>query len=226
MNKIVKRVMTMFGAGAMALSLLAPVTEVSAASKNKVAEIPVNFTNMSGEELEKCDWNDSKTDLSLWGLVEPSAYSESYHVSYKLYIPTSFMKKDAGIAIWSGLSFNDATNDDWKFGGNLELPSIDFHDGVITHWDEEQQTEITPDYASVEKSGDFYVITYDNTTSGVPQAEDAQTDVTKSEKVALDFYLGVQGTDTTAKSCAIYFDDFKLTKADGTVLVSTDFTSE
>ena len=45
MNKIVKRVMNMFVAGAMALSLLAPVTEVSAATKNKVVEIPVNFTN-------------------------------------------------------------------------------------------------------------------------------------------------------------------------------------
>lgn len=34
MNKIVKRMMTMFVAGTMALSLLAPVTEVSAASRN------------------------------------------------------------------------------------------------------------------------------------------------------------------------------------------------
>ena len=39
MNKIVKRVMTMFGAGAMALSLLALVTEVSAATKHQVVEI-------------------------------------------------------------------------------------------------------------------------------------------------------------------------------------------
>ena len=55
MNKIVKRVMTMIGAGAMALSLLAPVTEVSAATKNKVVEIPVNFTNMSWEDVDKCE---------------------------------------------------------------------------------------------------------------------------------------------------------------------------
>lgn len=226
MNKMIKRAMTMLGVGVMTLSLLAPVTEVSAANKNKVAEIPVIFKNMSGEELEKCDWNDSKTDLDLWALGEPSAYSESYRVSYKLYIPTSFIKKDANIAIWSGLGFSDATDDDWKYGGNLELPNIDLHHGVVTHWDEEQQQGITPDYASVEKSGDFYVITYDGTTSGVPQAEDAQADVTKSEKVAIDFYLGVQGLDTTAKNCAIYFDDFKLTKADGTVIVNKDFTSD
>lgn len=226
MNKMIKRAMTMLGVGVMTLSLLAPVTEVSAANKNKVAEIPVIFKNMSGEELEKCDWNDSKTEFNLWSLGDPSAYSESYRVSYKLYIPTSFIKKDANIAIWSGLGFSDATDDDWKYGGNLELPNIDLHHGVVTHWDEEQQQGITPDYASVEKSGDFYVITYDYTTSGVPQAEDAQADVTKSEKVALDFYLGVQGTNTTAKNCAIYFDDFKLTKADGTVLASKDFTSD
>lgn len=226
MNKMIKRAMTMLGIGVMTLSLLAPVTEVSAANKNKVAEIPVNFKNMSGEELEKCDWNDSKTDFELWALGDPSAYAESYRVSYKLYIPTSFIKKDANIAIWSGLGFSDATDDDWKYGGNLDLPSIDLHHGVLTHWDEEQQQEITPDYASVEKSGDFYVITYDGTTSGVPKAEDIQTDITKSEKVAIDFYLGVQGIDTTAKNCAIYFDDFKLTKADGTDIVNKDFTSD
>ena len=34
MNKIVKRMINMFVAGAMALSLLTPVTEVSAASRN------------------------------------------------------------------------------------------------------------------------------------------------------------------------------------------------
>ena len=50
MKKIVKRVMTMLGAGAMAISLLAPVTEVSAATKNQVVENPVNFTNSSWED--------------------------------------------------------------------------------------------------------------------------------------------------------------------------------
>lgn len=50
MNKILKRVMTMLGAGVMALSLLAPVTE---ASKNKVVEVPVNFTNSAWVRLIK-----------------------------------------------------------------------------------------------------------------------------------------------------------------------------
>ena len=225
MNKIFKRVMAMFGAGVMALSLLAPVTEVSAASKNQVVEIPVNFTNVSWEDLEKCDYNASKTDFNIWNLGEPSAYSESYHVSYKLYIPTSFMKKDASISIWSGLGFS-AADDDWKYGGNLDCAGVDFHDGVLTYWDEEQQKEFPADYASVKKSGDFYVITYDYTTSGVPQADDMQTDITKSQAVGPDFWLSVQGIKVTAKNSAIYFDDFKLTKADGTVLVSKNFTSD
>ena len=90
MNKIVKRVMNMFVAGAMALSLLAPVTEVSAATKNQVVEIPVNFTNSSWED----DWDSaSKTDASLYNFGEPSSYSESYTVSYKLYIPVSFLSR-------------------------------------------------------------------------------------------------------------------------------------
>ena len=53
MNKILKRVMTMFGAGVMTLSLLAPVTEATAASKNKVVEVPVNFTNSAWVRLIK-----------------------------------------------------------------------------------------------------------------------------------------------------------------------------
>lgn len=226
MNKIVKRVMTMIGAGALAISLLAPVTEVSAATKNKVVEIPVNFTNVSWDDLDKCEGNVSKTDFGIWNLGEPSAYSESYHVSYKLYIPTSFMKKDSNLAIcWSCLGFL-AADDDWKYGGGLILPMVDFHDGVLTYWDEEQQKEIPADYASVKKSGDFYVITYDYTTSGVPQADDMETDITKSQSVALDFSIAIQGVNVTAKNSAIYFDDFKLTKADGTVLASKDFTSD
>ena len=226
MNKIVKRVMTMIGAGAMALSLLAPVTEVSAATKNKVVEIPVNYTNVSWEDLDKCEGNASKTDFNIWNLGEPSAYSESYRVSYKLYIPTSFMKKDACISVWCGVGLNDATGDDWKYGGNLDCGPVNFHDGVLTYWNEEQQKEFTADYASVKKSGDFYVITYDYTTSGVPQADDIETDITKSQTVAPDFWISAQGVNLTAKNCAIYFDDFKLTKADGTVLVSKDFTSD
>ena len=129
MNKIVKRVMTMFGAGVMALSLLAPVTEVSAATKNQVVEIPVNFTNVGWEDLDKCEGNASKTDFNIWNL-------------------------------------------------------------------------------------------------GVPQADDIETDITKSQTVAPDFWISAQGVNLTAKNCAIYFDDFKLTKADGTVLVSKDFTSD
>ena len=117
MNKIVKRVMTMIGAGAMAISLLAPVTEVSAATKNKVVEIPVNFTNTGWPE-ENDDWDTtSKTDAGLWGFGEPSSYSESYTVSYKLYIPVSFFKEGATVNIGGALNFNDASEDDWKYAG-------------------------------------------------------------------------------------------------------------
>lgn len=225
MNKIVKRVMTMIGAGAMAISLLAPVTEVSAATKNKVVEIPVNFTNVSWDDLDKCEGNASKTDFNIWSLGEPSAYSESYRVSYKLYIPTSFMKNDANLSVWSTIGLC-AADDDWKYGGNLDCAPVDFHDGVLTYWDEEQQKEFPVDYASVKKSGDFYVISYDYTASGELKGDDIQTDITKSQAVGPDFGLGIQGVNLTAKNCAIYFDDFKLTKADGTVLVSKDFTSD
>ena len=225
MRKNLNRLISVLTAGVLTLSVFAPVTNVAAATKNKVLEIPVNFTNMSGEDLDKCEGNASKTDFNIWNFGEPSAYSESYRVSYKLYIPTSFVKKDSGISFWCGIGLC-AADDEWKYGGGLDCAPVDFHDGVLTYWDDEQQKDLPADCASVKKSGDFYVITYDYTTSGVPQADDIETDITKSQAVAPDFWFGIQGASVTAKNSAVYFDDFKLTKADGTVLVSKDYTSD
>ena len=225
MRKKMNRLISVLTAGVLTLSVFAPVTNVAAATKNKVVEIPVNFTNVTWEDLEKSDYNASKTEFNIWSLGEPSAYSESYRVSYKLCIPTSFMKKNARISIYCGLGFS-AADDEWKYGGNLDCAGVEFHDGVLTYWDDEQQKDLPADCASVKKSGDFYVITYDYTTSGVPQADDIATDITKSQAVAPDFWLSVQGIELTVKNSAIYFDDFKLTKADGTVLASKDYTSD
>ena len=227
MRNNLNRLISVLTAGILTLGVFAPITDVAAATKNKVVEIPVNFTNVTWEDLDKCEGNASKTNVSIWNLGEPSAYSESYRVSYKLYIPTSIMKKDATISIsWSSLGLSDATEEEWKYGGALIFPAVDFRNGILTSWDEEQKKDLPADCASVKKSGDFYVITYDYTTSGVPQADDIETDITKSQAVAPDFFIEILGVNVTAKNCAIYFDDFKLTKADGTVLASKDFTSD
>lgn len=222
MNKIVKRVMTMIGAGAMALSLLAPVTEVSAATKNQVVEIPVNFTNSSWED----DWDGtSKTDAGLYDFGEPSSYSKSYTVSYKLYIPVSFFKEGAAVNIGGTLNFNDASEDEWKYAGYSELPSVEIHeDASLTTWDDAQQKDVPVDYATVKKTGDFYVITY-KAKNGSLHTEDAQSDVTKAQKVAVDVTINVKGINITAKNSAVYVDDVQIAKADGTVLAKKDFTS-
>lgn len=151
MNKILKRVMTTVGAGVLALSLLAPVTEVSAASKNKAAEIPVNFTNSGWED----DWDTtSKTEASFWDFGEPASYSESYTVSYKLYIPVSFMKAESTVCVGGSLNFNDASEEEWKYAGYSELPSVEMHeDASLTVWDDAQQKDVPVDYATVKKTG-------------------------------------------------------------------------
>lgn len=223
MNKIVKCMMTMFGAGAMALSLLAPVTEVSAASKNQVVEIPVNFTNSGWED----DWDStSLTNVSFWNFGEPSSYSESYTVSYKLYIPVSFMKAESTIHIEGGLNFDDASvEEEWKYAGWSILPGVDLHeDSSLTVWDEEQQKDVPVDYATVKKTGDFYVLTY-KAESGVMNAEDAESDAAKAQKVAVGPNIIVKGINITAKNSAVYVDDLKVAKADGTVLANKNFTS-
>lgn len=129
------------------MSLLAPVTEVSAASKNKVVEIPVNFTNSGWED----DWDStSKTEASFWDFGEPTSYSESYTVSYKLYIPVSFMKAESTVCVGGNLNFNDASEEEWKYAGGSDLPSAELHeDASLTVWDEEQQKDVPVDYATV-----------------------------------------------------------------------------
>ncbi|MDD6490609.1 MAG: Ig-like domain-containing protein [Firmicutes bacterium] len=222
MRKNLKRIMAMVGAGVMAVSLLAPVPHVLAASTNKVVEVPVNFTNSSWED----DWDStSNTDACIWEAGEPSAYSEKYTVSYKLYIPVSFIKEDSTVNFGGGLSFNDATEEEWKWAGWSELPSAEMHeDASLTRWDDEQKKDVPIDYATVKKSGDFYVITYE-AESGTLQSEEAQSDPTKAEKVDLDFNFAIKGINITAKNSAVYLDDLKITKADGTVLTNQNFTS-
>lgn len=223
MKQSIKRVMALLATGVLTLGLLAPVTRISAADKNKAAEIPVNFTNSSWED----DWDStSRTEANFWNLAEPSSYSDSYTVSYKLYIPVSFMKEDSAISLGGSLGFSDATEDEWKFAGYAEIPTAELHpDASFTTWDEENEKDVPIDYAEVKKTGDFYVITYKN-TAGSLHTEDAQSDVSKAEKVAVDFNISIKGINIAAKNSAIYLDDLKIEKADGTVLTDKNFTSD
>lgn len=222
MKKILKHVTTMLCAGAMALTILAPVTEVSAATTNKVAEIPVNFTNSSWED----DWTGTSfTEASIWENGEPSSYSDSYTVSFKLYIPASFIKEGAAINLSGCLNFNDATEEEWKWVGYSEFPTAELHEdvSVLTRWDDEQQKDVPIDYATVKKTGDFYVITYKAQTGSV-NTDGAEGNLAEAEKVALSFLINLKGINITAKNSAVYLDDLKIAKADGTVVTDKNFT--
>lgn len=221
MKKTLKRAMTWLGAGVLAFTLPASAAQ---AATNKVVEIPVNYTDTTWED----DWNtNSRTSATLWGLAEPSAYSESYTVSYKLYIPASFIKEQSAINIGTGLSVTDATEDEWKFAGYIECPGMEMHEDVevITNWDEEKNQDVPVDYATIEKAGDFYVIDY-CAQSGVLNADGAPSDATKAEKVDLNLNLSIKGIYVQAEDSAVYIDDVKIVKADGTVLTDKNFTSD
>lgn len=223
MKKIITRALAFLGAGVLSLGLLAPVTPVAAATTNKVIEIPVNFTNSSWED----DWNTSSlTDAGVWDLCEPDSYADSYTVSYKLYIPAFFMTEGSAVNFGGSLSFEDASTDEWKWAGWSDLPSAELHeDGSLTTWDETQQMDVPIDYATVKKAGDFYVITYKAQNASL-QTEGAESDASKAEKVSVSFNLNIKGIYITAKNSAVYLDDLKITKADGTVITDKSFTSD
>lgn len=225
MKKTFKRIMTMMGAGMMSLALLAPVSGASAATTNKVVEVPVDFTNTGWDD----DWDStSNTDASLWacGNGEPSSYSDSYTVSFKVYIPASFFDEESVIHFGGGLSFNDATQEEWQWAGWSDLPNAELHkDLTLVTWDEEQQKDVPVDYATAEKTGDFYVVTY-SATNGSVYTEDAPSNATEAEKVAVDFNFYIKGINIKAANSAVYLDDLKITKADGTVITDKDFTAD
>lgn len=223
MKKIITRALAFLGAGVFSLGLLAPVTPVAAATTNKVVEIPVNFTNSSWED----DWDTtSLTYANIWDLCEPSSYADSYTVSYKLYIPAFFMTEGSAVNFGGCLNFDDASADEWKWAGWSELPSAELHeDGSLTTWDEAQQMDVPIDYATVKKTGDFYVITY-KAQNAFLQTEGAESDASQAEKVAVSFNFNIKGIYITAKDSAVYLDDLKITKADGTVITDKNFTSD
>lgn len=217
-----KKLLAPLLAGAMLLGLFTPVP--AAAAANKVVEVPVNFTNTGWSEED--DWDTtSRSELNLWNISELSSYSEHYTVSYKLYIPESFMKEDSAINLGTGINFNDASEDEWKWAGYAECPGAEFYpDGRCTIWDEETQKDVPVDYASAKKSNGYWVVSY-KADSGDLHAEDAEADASKASSVDVSLNLSIKGIKITAQNKAVYFDDLKITKADGTVVVNQTFDS-
>lgn len=215
-----KKIIAPLLAGALLVGLL-PVTPVWAAA-NKAVEVPVNFTNSSWED----DWETtSRTQLEVWNISEPGSYSESYTVSYKLYVPESFIKEGSAVNLGSNVVFNDASEEEWKYAGYADCPNAEFQsDGRFTVWNDATQNDDEIDYATAKKSDGYWVFSYKNTT-GALNTENADADVNAASSVAVNFSLSIKGINITAKNAAVYLDDLKIVKADGTVVVDQDFNS-
>lgn len=197
-----------------------------AASTNKAAEIPVNFTNTSWED----DWETtSNSNADFWDLADGvSAYSDDYTVSFKLYVPASFFaKEDTHINIGGCVNVEQADTDEWKWAGWREYPGFELHDGqTLTVWDDEQQKDVPVDYATVKKTGDFYVISYEAPLKSELLPGDGSAEGTVSAGIMshLTFNIAVKGIFINAKNSAVYLDDVKITAADGTVVANEDFS--
>lgn len=215
-----KKIIASLLAGVLLVGLL-PATPVWAAA-NKAVEVPVNFTNSSWED----DWETtSRTQLEVWNISELGSYSESYTVSYKLYVPESFIKEGSAVNLGSNVVFNDASEEEWKYAGYADCPNAEFQsDGRFTVWNEATQKDDEIDYATAKKSDGYWVFSYENTT-GALNTENADADVNAASSVAVNFSLSIKGINITAKNAAVYLDDLKIVKADGTVVVDQDFNS-
>lgn len=223
MRKKMNRLISVLTAGVLTLGVFAPITEVAAASKNKVVEIPVNFTNTDWGE--KDSWDDcSRSECTIWGISSPSVYSDKYTVSYKLYIPKAFIKDESAIHVDSWMSFDDATNpDEWKWLGIGQVSNFDMQtDLTCTTWDETLQKDVPNKNATVKKAGDFYVLTYKGTIGQITN-EDQPVEVAEGASVVLSPGFSVKGMFITAKNSSIYIDDLKVTTADGQTIIDQNF---
>lgn len=215
-----KKLLAPVFASVIALGLFTPVP--AAASANKVVEIPVNFTNTPWEEE---NWDASRSELNLWNQNEPDTYSDSYTVSYKLYVPVSMIKEESAIGIDPSINFNDAGKEEQPWAGYADCPHADFlQDGRVTRWDEDSQSDQEVDYASAKKSNDYWVISY-QANSVELHTEDAEADASKASAVTVSFTLNIRGINITARNQAVYLDDLKITKADRTIVYDQNFDS-
>lgn len=216
-----KKILAALLAGAMALGLIPAVS--AEAATNKVLKVPVNFTNPGWEDdLDSV----SRSQVELWSndqTSQVSAYSDSYTVSYKLYIPQSMLKEGSAVGVDSSIDFNDASEDEWKWAGWANCPHIDFiYDrGEATYWDEALQEDVKADYAAAKKSGGYWVIDYSARTEGF-QVGDAPSDASKASAVAVGLTMNIKGILISSKD-AVYVDDVRITKPDGTTVYNQDF---
>lgn len=202
MNK--KKLLAPILAGTMLLGLLAPMP--ADAATNKVAKIPVNFTGGGVES------NDSAVEL--WFAGEPGAVSEGYTVSYKLYVPEPMIKGDCGLFLAPMIRLFDGSN--WL--GDAEGQAVDFRsDGKMTGYAGDKVVNI--DYASAEKASGYWVISY----NGKIAAQDIPADASKASVVTMNVKLDICGWNITAENQAVYLDDVKIAKADGTLTFDQNF---
>lgn len=210
-------------AGAMLLSLFAPIPVGAAA--NKTVEVPVNFVNTSLDEENE---EESQTRLSIWSEGESSAYSDNYTVSYKLYVPESMIKEGSSIGLDTVLNFNDASDkskEEPPYAGYAECPHVDFRQyGHVTQWDEEKKKDVETDYAHAKKSNGYWVISY-KAECGDLNTEGAEADASKVSALDVSFALYIRGVLITAEDKAVYLDDLKITKADGNAVYNQNYNS-
>lgn len=215
-----KKLAALLLTAAMLLGMYSPTPVLAAA--NGAVEVPVNFTNSSWED----DWDTtSMTRAEVWGISELSSYSESYTVSFKLYVPESFIKEESVINLIPSIDVSDTSEEEWKWAGWAACPSAELHsDGSCTFYNEELQQDVRIDYATAEKADGYWVISYENTT-GALQTEGAGAKVSAASSVDISFSLSIKGIFIAAKNKAVYLDDLKIVKSDGTVVANQNFNS-
>lgn len=215
-----KKLAALLLTAAMLLGLYSPAPALAAV--NRAVEVPVNFTNSSWED----GWDTaSMTRAEVWGISEQSSYSESYTVSFKLYVPESFIKEESAINLVPSIDVNDTSGEEWKWAGWAECPSAELHsDGSCTIYNEELQQDVRIDYATAKKADGYWVISYENTT-GALQTEGADAKVSAASSVDVSFSLSVKGIFVTANNKAVYLDDLKIVRSDGTVVANQNFNS-
>lgn len=218
-----KKILAPVLASVLLLGLFAPIPVGAAA--NKTVEVPVNFTNTpGGDEYE----GESLTKLSIWSEGEPSTYSDSYTVSYKLYVPESMIKEGSSIGLDALINFNDVSDkskEDPPYAGFAECPHVDFRQySHVTQWDEEKKKDVESDYAYAKKSNGYWVISY-KAECGDLNTESAEVDASKASALDVSFDLYLSGVLIEAENKAVYLDDLKITKADGTAVYNQNFNA-
>lgn len=225
MTRNLKKLSVLLLSAATVFASSAPVT----ASTEQALQVPVSF---SGAGWEDEFWNTSTAEI-ITGINDDSyPFSDSFSLSYQLYIPKTVLEPEGSALITSASLDLMEANDEWTWigwvGSDMGITLMRWEDTYnVTYWDEAaQEDKDASSYASTEVSGDYIILTVKNLPlSSIYHGEnDVTAEIDTSKSGRLNANVSIQGVGNKIDT-SIYLDNLSVASGADT-LATKDYSTD